>query len=124
MTNKKYTDVVRKIYKALNDRDMDGWTEFFDEETIDYVAARKQRFTGRKVIREGYEEFIKGTPDAQFEFVNIFGQDNWVCAEGSVSGTFAATNKSFQFPICIVVKFDGEIVREFHEYFDQQGFQG
>lgn len=123
MTNYKYVDVVRKIYQALNDRDMDGWTEFFDEETIDYVAARKQRFTGRKVIREGYEEFIKGIPDAQFEFTNVFGQDNWVCAEGSVSGTFAATNKSFQFPICILFKFDGDIVREFHEYFDQQGFQ-
>ncbi|MFX1507886.1 MAG: nuclear transport factor 2 family protein [Promethearchaeota archaeon] len=122
-TNKNYVDLVQTMYMAFNSRDMDEWTKYFDEDTLDYVPSLKEPLKGRKAIRENNEEFIKGIPDVSFEMTNIFGQNNWVCAEGIVSGTYAHSKKSFRVPVCMVAKFEGEIVREIHEYFDQQSFQ-
>jgi len=123
MSNKNYLNLVKQMYLAFNERDWDGWIKFFDEKTIDYVYSMKESIIGRKAIRENNEEFVQGIPDVKFEMTNIFGQENWVCAQGIVTGTFIATKKSFRVSVCMVVKFEGEIVREIHEYFDQKSFQ-
>ncbi|MBK5112126.1 MAG: ester cyclase [Candidatus Heimdallarchaeota archaeon] len=123
MTNKKYQDLVREMYIAFNNRDWDGWTKYFDDKTIDYVPSLKEPLIGRKIIRENNKEFVKAIPNVKSEMTNIFGQDNWVCAQGIVTVTYVATKKSFRVPVCMIVKFEGDTVREIHEYFDQLSFQ-
>ena len=122
MTNNEYQDLVREMYIAFNERDWDSWTKYFDNKTFDYVPSMKEPLVGRKAIRENNEYFVKAIPNIKFEMTNIFGQDNWVCAQGIVSGTYVATKKSFHVPVCMIVKFEGDIVREIHEYFDQLSF--
>ena len=71
-TNKNYVDLVQKMYMAFNSRDMDEWTKYFDEDTLDYVPSLKEPLKGRKTIRENNEEFIKGIPDVSFEEHPVF----------------------------------------------------
>jgi ketosteroid isomerase-like protein len=123
MDNNEYQELVRKMLNAFNNRDMDEWTKYFDDDTLDFVPSLKEPLRGKKTIRENNEEFIKAIPDVYSEMNILFGQDNWVCAQGSVSGTYAATGKSFCVPICMVIKFEDGIVKEIHEYFDQLSFQ-
>jgi ketosteroid isomerase-like protein len=123
MTQNEYQDLIRKMLTAFNNRDMEGFTEYFDENTLDFVPTLKEPLKGKIAIRENNEEFIKAIPDVHSEMTNIFGQDNWVCAQGTVTGTYAATKKSFRVPVCMIVKFEGNFVKEIHEYFDQLSFQ-
>jgi ketosteroid isomerase-like protein len=115
----KYIAIIKEMYEAFNSRDLDGWSKYFDENTLDYVSSKKEPSKGHKVIRGNNDQFLKGIPDAQYELTNIFGQDNMVCVEGIMSGTSAGTDKSMHMPFCIIVKFEGDLIRERHWYFVQ-----
>jgi len=88
------------------------------------VPSRKGPLKGRDAIRKDNEEFIPLLPYAHFEITNAFGQDNWLCVEGIVSGTYKGPNEQvIRVPSCMVVKLQENKVKEVHEYFDQSAFQ-
>ncbi|NHJ48973.1 MAG: nuclear transport factor 2 family protein [Asgard group archaeon] len=118
MSNNKYVEIIRKMYLAFNNRDLDEWAKHFDEDTVDYPSKDKPS-KGRKKISENNDHFLKRMPDAKYEFANIIGQDKIVCAEGIMTGTPVGTDQPMKMLFCIVIKFEGEMIRERHWYFAQ-----
>jgi limonene-1,2-epoxide hydrolase len=117
-------DLVKKMLSAFENHDLDKFVEYFDENALDYVPSRKEPLKGRDEIRKDNEEFISLLPDVHFEIKNAFGQDNWLCIEGNVTGTYKGPNEmTINVPSCMVVKIQGKKVKELHEYFDQSAFQ-
>ncbi|MFW9782642.1 MAG: nuclear transport factor 2 family protein [Candidatus Heimdallarchaeota archaeon] len=123
MSVEKNIDLVKKMIAAYESRDIEKFIEFFDEDALDYTPAREEPLKGRDEIRKDNEEFISSIPNVQFEILNAFGQANWVCVEGIVSGTYKGQNRKFKVHVCNVVKIGGNKVSEVHEYFDQLAFQ-
>ena len=116
--------LVKKMLKAFEKHDLDKFAEFFDENALDYVPSRKEPLIGRNAIRKDNEEFISLLPDIRFEITNAFGQKNWLCIEGTVSGTYKGSRDHvIRVPTCMVVKIQENKVKELHEYFDQSSFQ-
>jgi hypothetical protein len=113
----KYVEMIKEMYEAFNKRDLDGWVKYFDENTLDYVSAKKEPNKGIKALRENNDQFLKDVPDAKYEFENLFGKDSMVCVEGIMTGTSAGTDKPMKMRFCIVVIFDGNIIKERHWYF-------
>jgi len=124
MTVTKYIEIIKKMYLAFNERDLDEWSKYFDENTLDFVPSVKEPQKSRNIIRKNNEQFLKTIPDAHYDLTNVFGQSNFVCAEGFVAGTNISSGKSFRAPFCIVVKFENDTIRERHWYVDQHAFQG
>lgn len=112
------------MLKAFEKHDLDKFAELFDENALDYVPSRKEPLIGRDAIRKDNKEFISSLPDVHFEITNAFGQNNWLCIEGTVSGTYKGPeNHVIRVPTCMVVKIQKNKVKELHEYFDQSSFQ-
>ena len=121
-SDNKNLETVRRMFTAFNNRELDEWSNYIDEETIDMVPPGKST-KGLKAIQEGNEQFIKGIPDVQYELTNVFGQDSLVCVEGIVKGTNVGSEKSFQVPISVVITVENEKIREVHWYMNPKLFQ-
>lgn len=115
--------LLKKMLATFENHDLDKFVGFFDENALDYVPSRKEPLKGRQAIRKDNEEFISLIPDVHFEITNAFGQNNWICIEGIVSGTYKGSREQvIRVPTCMVVKIQEDKVKELHEYFDQSAF--
>jgi predicted ester cyclase len=79
--------IVKETLKAFNAYDMDGFTENMSDSILDYIPGRPAPLKGPKAIRDDNSGFLTIFPDAQFKITNVFGQGDWVCAEGFFEGT-------------------------------------
>jgi ketosteroid isomerase-like protein len=112
--------LIEKMLAAFNNHDIEQMVEFLDEDALDYLPSQKEPLKGRAAIQKDNEEFISLMPDDHFEITHLFGQDDWICAEGIITGTNKGQdNKSIRIPGCMVVKFEASKVKEIHEYLRQ-----
>jgi steroid delta-isomerase-like uncharacterized protein len=132
MSVKDNLDVVRKLGKALTNRD---WTVFDDLvaedcEWTDVPSGRTIR--GVVELLDGCRAFTTAFPDFSVESVTLIGQGDLVANEWSARGTHdgplprpdgghdAPTGHSFaRTGVGIVELRDGKIVR-YRDYFDRQ----
>jgi steroid delta-isomerase-like uncharacterized protein len=126
--------VIEEAIAAFNAHDLDDWVSYYAEGARHYQPDRAEPLSGREEIREDY---LKTTwipfPDFHFEVVRAFGQENWICVEGNLTGThkeamqgpdgelLPATNKTIRVPVCFVARVENRKLVEVHEYNDQLG---
>ena len=93
---------------------------------------------GTTVGRDARVQMVKGImdafPDGIVKVDRSFGKGDWACLEVLFTGTntgpmqgadgavIPATNKSIKTSYCMVMKFEGGLVSELNEYFDQLGW--
>jgi len=134
ISNSDLRHLVDEAIKAFNAHDLDGWVRCYAEEAKHHQPGRAGPLSGREEIREDY---LKTTwipfPDFHFEVVRAFGQENWICVEGNLTGThkeamqgpdgdvLPATNKAIRVPVCFVARIENRKLVEVHEYNDQLG---
>lgn len=130
--NGRLHDLVEEAIQAFNAHDLDGWMEFYAEDAIHVQPNLAEPLSGRAAIREDY---LKSTwipfPDFHFELERAFGENNWICVTGVLTGTHTGplpgngeevlppTNCSIRIPICLVIQFEEGRAVQVYEYNDQ-----
>lgn len=134
MTVSENIELVRQATDAYNTDGARGMAEFMDDAIVDHFASGREPLEGKMAFIEDNIAFAKIFANLRAEITNSFGQDDWVCIQGFMTGTHQGaftlqsgkqippTGKIIRIPFCNVVKLkDGKIV-EIHEYFDQLNF--
>jgi ketosteroid isomerase-like protein len=134
MISSKNIELVKQANDAFNRNGALGMAEFMDEDVVDHFATGRPPLVGKEAFVEDNISFAKIFADLRAEITNVFGQDEWVCAQGFMTATHQGpfilqngkqiqpTGKTIRIPFSNVVKVkDGKIV-EIHEYFDQLSF--
>ncbi|MFW9793918.1 MAG: ester cyclase [Candidatus Thorarchaeota archaeon] len=134
MTISENIELVKQALDAYNRDGTLGIAKFMDENVVDNFATGREPLKGKKAFVDDNIAFEKIFSNLRANIDNIFGQDDWVCVQGFMTGThngpftlnngkqIPPTGKSIRIPICNVIKLkDGKII-ELHEYFDQLSF--
>lgn len=127
--------LVEEVVEAFNRHDLDRVANWYAEDAVHHQPNRAEPLRGRDRIREDYR---KSTwipfPDFHVELERAFGRGDWLCVQGSLTGThkgplegsdgetIPATGRSIRVPICLVVRVEDGKAAEVYEYNDQLGF--
>jgi steroid delta-isomerase-like uncharacterized protein len=115
------TTLVRDLFDAFNDRDLDRVAAMVSEdfELVDF-AAQGQVFRGPQGILQWLQIFLTALPDAKTELTNVVADgQNWVFTEfigrgthtGALvgpAGTIPPTGRRIEFPIGELMRIDDE----------------
>ncbi len=116
---------------ALNAHDWDRFAGLHVESVIQRDPANPEGLKGRAAIREQTQIFDTAFPDRLIRKERSFGQGDWVCMEGIITGThrgpfmapggrtIPATNKAIRVRASVVAKVDRGEFTEVNVYFDQ-----
>ncbi|MHA1965490.1 MAG: ester cyclase [Candidatus Thorarchaeota archaeon] len=134
MTVSENIELVKQASEAYNRDGAKGMAEFMDESVVDHFATGREPLKGKKAFVEDNVAFAEIFADLRAEITNIFGQEDWVCIQGIMTGTHQGpftlqsgkqiqpTGKTIRIPICNVIKLKDGKITEIHEYFDQLSF--
>ena len=133
-SNQDLRGLIGAAIAALNAHNLEAWMGFYADDALHYQPSRGEPLRGRAAIREDY---LVATwlpfPDFHFELERVFSEGQWVCVEGTFTGTHEGplpgsngevvepTHRSVRIPICLVVKVEKGKALEVHEYNDQLG---
>ena len=125
-------DVIDQAIDDFNDHDLDGWMQFYAEDAVHIQPNRDEPLSGKAAIREDY---LNSTwipfPDFHFESERSFGEGEWMCVTGILTGTHTGplpgegdevippTHHTIRVPICMVIRFEDGKAVEVYEYNDQ-----
>ncbi|MHA2424671.1 MAG: ester cyclase [Candidatus Thorarchaeota archaeon] len=133
MTVAENIEIVKQASDGYNKDGARGFAEYLDDSVIDYLPSGRELHGPDEFVEDNIY-FAKIFGDLHVEITNIFGQDDWVCYQATMTakhiGPFTLqdgtkippTGKNIRIPVCNVIKLkDGKIV-EVHEYHDQMTF--
>lgn len=134
MTVEDNLRLIKRVYKAINDRDWDTVFALHSKDHLRFDTNRSEPTKGLKLYREYVVGFADSFPDLHIEVVRAFGQGDMVCDEHITSGThngpmksadgktIPPSGKSFKIRNCHIYKItDGKII-ETWRYLDQMVF--
>lgn len=126
---------VEEVTEAFNRHDLEAVANRHSEGALHQQPNRPEPLRGRDAIQEDYRKStLIPFPDFQFELERAFGQGEWLCLQGTLTGThegplegtggeeIPATGKTIRVPICLVVRVENGEATEVYEYNDQLGF--
>jgi ketosteroid isomerase-like protein len=131
MTVEDRMKVMDRIDEAISSRD---WKSFDDQHTRDIVAYSPMNTEPTKGIaahREAIQGIISAFSDFKISRDYTFGQDDWICAGFTMTGThdrtlrgengqdIPATNKQLNIQLVSTIRFDGDRIAEEHTFFDR-----
>ena len=135
ISNEEKARMVEEVLAAFNRHDLDYVANWHAESALHHQPNRPEPLRGREAIREDYlQSTWKPFPDFKFELDRAFGQDEWFCIQGTLTGTHQApiegsggprippTGKRINVPICFVVRVQEGKAVEVWEYNDQLAF--
>ncbi len=123
--------IVRGVYNAFNDHDLDraGAMVSEDFELVDF-AAEGQVFRGPEGFRQWLQIFLTAAPDAKVEVTNVVAAaEGWVFTEHTgrgthtgplvgPSGTIPPTGRRVELPIGELVRVENGKITLIHAYYD------
>ena len=126
--------VVDAAFEAINARDWDWMAQLYADSVIEYRPGLPEPSEGSDVALQNLKDFTTAFPDVHVEKVRAFGQGDWVCREGVLTGThkgpltgadgktIPVTNKPIRLQRCNLFRVEDGKITERHLYFDQLGF--
>ena len=134
MTIEDNLKLIKRVYKAINDRDWETVFALHSEDHLRFDTNRSEPTKGLELYRKYVVEFADAFPDLHIEVVRAFGQGDMVCDEHITFGTHAGpmksadgktippSGKSFKVRNCHIYKIaEGKII-ETWRYVDQLVF--
>ena len=124
--------IVRDLYDAFNDHDLDRAAAMVSEdfELVDF-AADGQAFRGPEGFRQWHQIFLTAVPDAKAEVTNVVaaGEGGWVFTEHigrgthtgplvGPSGTIPPTGRKIELPIGELFRVENGKIALIHAYYD------
>ena len=126
--------LIKRLYKAINDRDWETTFALHSENHLWFDTNRSDPTKGLNLYRKYVVGFADTFPDLHIEVVRMFGQRDMVCDEHITSGTHKGpmksedgkiippSGKSFKVRNCHIYKIaEGKII-ETWRYVDQLVF--
>jgi steroid delta-isomerase-like uncharacterized protein len=116
---------------SITTKDWEAYGSVFAENLQMVTPALPGTSTGRDVRIQFVQGIMEAFPDGVVEVQRYFGKGDWACVEVLFTGTHTgpmqgadgsvipATHKSVKWPYCMVIKFEGELISELFEYYDQ-----
>ena len=125
----KMKEVLEKQLKAFSKGDWKTYRETLADRSIYEEEATGRRVTGPDEIVRTVEPWLKGFPDCVGNIKDAIASGDAIVAElewtgtqkGALSGPFGTiqpTNKQVRLPAVLVLRFDGDRIREARHYFD------
>ena len=123
--------IVRNLYDAFNDHDLDRAAAMVSEdfELVDF-AAEGQAFRGPEGFRQWLQVFLTAAPDAKVELTNVVAAgEGWVFTEHTgrgthtgplvgPSGTIPPTGRRIELPIGELFRVEDGKITLIHAYYD------
>ncbi len=123
--------VVEERLAATNERDWDRWEALHTVDAVRTAPELEQPLRSAAAMRAAIETLSVAFPDYHLELEQAFGQDEWLAVRLHTTGTMTgpltlsdgsevpATGQSIEQDWSALVRFDGERIAEFHEFYDQ-----
>lgn len=129
ITVEKMKEIFGKLQKAFLQGDWKTYKQLLSDRPIYEEEATGRRVTGADEIINAIEPWRRAFPDLDQKVKEIIATGDALVAEVEWSGThkgplagpfgtIPATNRYGKTPAVMVVRFDGERVREMRHYFD------
>ena len=130
MSVEQNVEVITGAVRALNARDWDAYGAAFSESVIVHAPGLTEPATGRAARVQYVQGIIDAFPNGFIEITRTFGRGDLLCVELAFEGTHEGplpgpdgtlippTNRTVQFPYCLVLQWHAGVVVEVHEYFD------
>ncbi len=89
--NRDNKELTRRIFEALNDRDVATITDLVHEDLVHHALGTDNTTTGRDEWIERIAEFGVAFPDSQLSLEEVVGEGDRVMCRVTMSGTFTDT---------------------------------
>lgn len=131
MAQEQKEHAFERTLRALNARDWATYGQLFADSLVTMAPGLPAPSIGREARVKYVQGIVGAFPDGRAEMKRCFAQGDWLCVEllwmgthkGPMPGpggkTIAPTNKPLRLPYVLVLKFEGGVVTEMNEYFDQ-----
>jgi ketosteroid isomerase-like protein len=123
--------LIEERLAATNARDWDRWEALHTPDAIRTAPELEQPLRSAAAMRAAIEALSAAFPDYHLELEQAFGQGEWLAVRLHTAGTMTgplmlsdgsevpATGQSIDQDWSALVRFDGDRVAEFHEFYDQ-----
>ena len=122
---KSYKTAWNAFFETRNSKALN--TDSFNEQAT--VVTASGNITGIEAFRDYYNNYLTGFSDAEFTFIDVFGQGDKIVKHWNFKGThdgemfgIPATNKKVDISgTTLVLMKDGKVLKE-QDYFDNHSF--
>ncbi|HTV25093.1 MAG TPA: ester cyclase [Polyangiaceae bacterium] len=122
---------IEQRLAATNSRDWDSWQALHTPDAVRTAPELEQPLEGSAAMRAAIETLSTAFPDYHLELRQAFGQGEWLAVRLHTTGTMTgplvlsdgtsvpATGQPIDQDWAALVRFQGDRISEFHEFYDQ-----
>jgi steroid delta-isomerase-like uncharacterized protein len=129
MTEQDLVNTARSVVDAFNDNDWDRLASLLTPDSVYSEVATQRRLEGVAEIVRGVQSWKEAMPDAKGTVTNAFANTDKAALEvtwegthtgplAGPAGTIPPSGKRHATPSAWVFYFDGDKIKESHNYFD------
>lgn len=123
--------IIEQRLAATNTRDWGRWESLHTSDAIRTAPELEAPLQGSAAMRAAIETLSVAFPDYHLELEQAFGQGQWLALRLHTTGTMTGplllsdgtevppTGQRIEQEWSALVRFDGDHIAEFHEYYDQ-----
>jgi uncharacterized protein len=127
-SNSSGASVVQRFYQLLNDKNIDAWGDLWHQSAQIVVLYPAEGFPslidGKEAIVAGFRDLIGIYESFQATLTGLYpaADSDAVCVEYSARAVLVDGGEYTNDNIA-VFRFEGELIREYRDYFDPRRFQ-
>src|SRR5262249_8317807 len=133
MSSEDLVKTAKGIISSYSKSDWDGLKTVLTPDVVYDEVGSQRRIQGPDAFIQAMQGWKKAMTDSKGSVTNAFASDNTVALEigwegthngplALPSGTVPASGKKQKTPAAMIVKFQGNKVKEIHHYFDMVAF--
>jgi ketosteroid isomerase-like protein len=123
--------IIEQRLEATNTRDWARWESLHTPDAVRTAPELEAPLRGSGAMRAAIETLSTAFPDYHLELRQAFGQGDWLAVRLHTNGTMTgpltlsdgsvvpATGQPIEQDWSALVRFDGDRIAEFHEFYDQ-----
>ena len=123
--------IIEQRLEATNTRDWARWESLHTPDAVRTAPELEEPLRGSGAMRAAIETLSTAFPDYHLELRQAFGQGDWLAVRLHTNGTMTgplmlsdgavvpATGQPIEQDWSAFVRFDGDRISEFHEFYDQ-----
>ena len=131
LSREQQVELIEQRLAATNRRDWDTWQSLHTPDAVRTAPELEEPLEGSDAMRAAIEVLSTAFPDYHLELRQAFGQGEWLALRIHTTGTMTgplvlsdgsevpATGQSIDQDWAALVRFEGDRIAEFHEFYDQ-----
>jgi len=127
-----HVSVIERRVQATNAKDWDTWESLHTPDAVRTAPDPPAPLQGAGAMRAAIETLVRAFPDYPLEVLDVFGQDDRLAVRLHTTGTMTGvldlgggveippTGRGIDQEWVALVRFEGDAIAEFQEYYDLQ----